>query len=432
MASFERNNSKGREIAVIEQQWRSSRWKNLRRNYSAAAALRLRSQFGLRNDPVVARFGAERLWEQLQSDSHVKALGAENGLQAVQMVLAGLKSIYVSGWQVAASSNTAGEMYPDQSLYPADSVPVLVKRINNALRRQDEIQRARDSSAVDWRIPIVADAEAGFGGHLNAFELMKSLIVAGAAGVHFEDQLSSAKKCGHLGGKVIIPSSEFIARLNAARLAADVMDVPTLLIARTDAYSCRFLANDIDPRDRVFLTGNRTPEGYFEVRGGLEMAIDRGLAYAPYADLLWWETSTPNIDEARIFAQAIHQEHPGKMLAYNCSPSFHWARHLNGETIASFQDELGRVGYKYQFVTLAGFHCTNHAMFALSRAYARGGMAAYVALQDAEFESTHDGYTAVRHQEFVGTGYFDIVLDTLSGGRSAMLAMEESTEKAQF
>jgi len=348
------------------------------------------------------------------------------------MVQAGLKAVYASGWQVAGDANTAGQVYPDQSLYPADSVPLLVKRMNNALRRADEIQHAKAKGDVDWFAPIIADAEAGFGGHLNAFELTKAMIEAGASGVHFEDQLSSAKKCGHLGGKVVIPTSEFITRLNAARFAADIMGVPIILIARTDAYSCRFLANNIDPLDREFVTGERTPEGYYAVRGGLELAIARGRAYAPYADMLWWETSTPNPEEARIFAEAIHKEFPGKLLAYNCSPSFHWSNFLAPAEIASFQDELGAMGYKFQFVTLAGFHALNHSMFELAHTYARAGMAAYVQLQNAELELVGQGYTAARHQEFVGTGYFDEVISAITTGRSAMLAMKGSTEQEQF
>jgi isocitrate lyase len=381
---------------------------------------------------TLAELGARRLWELLSSEPYVAALGALTGNQAMQMVRAGLKAIYLSGWQVAADANNAGQMYPDQSLYPADSVPDVVRKVNRTLQRADQIDHAEGKTGTYWFAPIVADAEAGFGGPLNAFELMKAMIEAGAAGVHFEDQLSSEKKCGHLGGKVLVPTSHFIRTLVAARLAADVMGVSTLVVARTDANSAKLLTSDIDPYDAPFITGARTNEGFHRIDGGIDMAIARGLAYAPYADLLWCETSTPDIAEARRFAEAIHARFPGKMLAYNCSPSFNWRRHLGEASIARFQRDLGAMGYKFQFVTLAGFHALNHAMFDLARSYRDHGMAAYSELQQREFASEPFGYTATRHQREVGTGYFDEVAQVISGGAASTLALRESTETEQF
>jgi isocitrate lyase len=386
----------------------------------------------VRVEHTLARLGAERLWQLLQEEDYVAALGAMTGGQAVQMVKAGLKAIYLSGWQVAADANLAEQVYPDQSLYPITSAPALVRRLNNALRRADQIEAAEGSSGRYWLAPIVADAEAGFGGPLNAFELMKSFIEAGAAGVHFEDQLASEKKCGHLGGKVLVPTSQFVRTLTAARLAADVCEVPTILVARTDALSATLITSDVDERDHEFLTGDRTPEGYFHLRSGLESAIARGLAYAPYADLIWFETSTPDMEEAAEFAEAIQARFPGKLLAYNCSPSFNWKRHLGDEEIASFQEELGRMGYRFQFITLAGFHALNASMFELARGYSAEGMSAYVRLQEHEFELEEDGYTATRHQREVGAGYFDLVAQAVSGGESSTLALKGSTEEAQF
>jgi isocitrate lyase len=381
---------------------------------------------------TLAELGAARLWELLHHEDYVAALGALTGNQAMQQVRAGLKAIYLSGWQVAADNNSAGQMYPDQSLYPVNSVPQVVKRINQALQRADQIEHAEGTGTRSWFVPIVADAEAGFGGPLNAYELTRSLIEAGAAGVHFEDQLSSEKKCGHLGGKVLVPTSHFIRTLVAARLAADVMGVPTVIIARTDADSARLVTSDIDPRDRPFLTGGRTEEGFFRITGGLPCAIARALAYAPYADVLWCETSTPDIAQARQFAEAVHAKFPGKLLAYNCSPSFNWKKHLDDATIASFQRELGSMGYKFQFVTLAGFHALNHGMFELARAYRDRGMAAYTELQQREFAAEAHGYSATKHQREVGTGYFDQVSQVISGGASSTLALHESTEAQQF
>jgi isocitrate lyase len=382
---------------------------------------------------TLARLGAERLWDLLQEESYVVALGAMTGNQAIQQVEAGLQAIYVSGWQVAADANNSGQMYPDQSLYPADSVPNLVRKINQALMRADQIHHAEGKNGKYWFAPMVADAEAGFGGNLNAFELMKAMIEAGAACVHFEDQLSSAKKCGHLGGKVLVSTTEAIQKLVAARLAADVMGVPTLIMARTDADSAGLLTTDIDPRDREFCTGKRTSEGFFEVRGGIEAAIARGLAYAPYVDLLWCETSKPNLEEAREFAEGIHAVYPGKMLAYNCSPSFNWRKHLSTEDIARFQRELGAMGYKFQFITLAGFHALNHTMFELAREYKTLGMTAYSELQEAEFQSEREHqYSAVKHQRFVGTGYFDAVQNVISSGTASTTALAGSTEAEQF
>jgi isocitrate lyase len=380
----------------------------------------------------LAKMGAERLWELMQREDYVNALGALTGNQAVQQVRAGLEAIYLSGWQVAADANLAGQMYPDQSLYPSNSVPSVVQRINRALQRADQIEYSEGKLNHHWMVPILADAEAGFGGPLNSFELMKSMIEAGAAGVHFEDQLASEKKCGHLGGKVLIPTSQFIRTLTAARLAADVMDVPTILVARTDANGAQLLTSDIDERDRQFITGERTPEGFYRIKAGLDTAIARGLAYAPYADLIWCETSTPDMKEARRFAEAIRKEYPDKMLAYNCSPSFNWKKHLSEDEIARFQRELGSMGYKFQFVTLAGFHALNHSMFELALDYKERGMSAYSSLQEREFSSEKFGYTATKHQREVGTGYFDMVSSVISGGSSSTLAYEGSTEKQQF
>jgi isocitrate lyase len=411
----------------------NSRWKGVERPYTAEDVLRLRGSIHIEH--TLARMGAERLWDLLHSDEYVNALGAMTGNQAVQQVQAGLKAVYVSGWQVAADANNAGQMYPDQSLYPADSVPNMCRRINYALQRADQIHHAEGKVAPSqtWFAPLVADAEAGFGGTLNAFELMKGMIEAGAACVHFEDQLSSAKKCGHLGGKVLVSTTEAIQKLVAARLAADVSGVPTLVMARTDANSAHLLTSDIDARDREFCTGERTPEGFFRIRGGLDSAIARGLAYAPYADLIWCETSEPNIEEARRFAEAIHAKYPHKMLAYNCSPSFNWRKKLDEATIASFQPELARMGYKFQFVTLAGFHALNLSMFELARQYRDKGMAAYSTLQEKEFSSERQhGYQAVKHQRFVGTGYFDQVQQVISGGLSSTTALSDSTESEQF
>lgn len=420
------------EAQELQRQWATdSRWAGITRPYSADDVRRLRGSISIEH--TLARLGAERLWQCMTTEPYLNALGAMSGNQAVQQVAAGLKAIYGSGWQVAADNNLSGEMYPDQSLYPANSCPELVRRINKALLREDQIHHAEGKHDTHWFAPIVADAEAGFGGNLNAFELMKQMIEAGAAGVHFEDQLSSAKKCGHLGGKVVVPAREFVDKLVAARLAADVMGVPTVLIARTDADSARLLLADVDPRDREFITSHeRTVEGFFPFAGGQDAAIARGLAYAPYADLLWCETSTPSLDEARRFADAIHAKFPGKMLAYNCSPSFNWQKHLDGATIAKFQRELGAMGYKFQFVTLAGFHALNLSMFELARAYKNEGMTAYCRLQQQEFTlEREDGYAGVKHQRFVGTGYFDLVAQTVSK-HSSTTALAQSTEAQQF
>jgi len=407
------------------------RWSGITRPYSYADVLRLRGTIQI--EYTLARLGAERLWNLMHSDAYVPALGAVTGNQAIEMVQAGLKAIYGSGWQVAADNNTAGDVYPDQSLYPCDSAPTLVKRINRALLRADQIESAEGKGgSVYWLAPIVADAEAGFGGSLNAYELMKAMIEAGAAGVHFEDQLSSAKKCGHLGGKVVVPIREFIEKLTAARLAADVCGVSTILIARTDANSAGLLLSDADPRDREFILGDRTAEGFYQFRGGIDAAIARGLAYAPYADMLWCETSTPDLAEARRFADAIHAKFPGKLLAYNCSPSFNWKKKLDDVTIANFQHELGKMGYKFQFVTLAGFHSLNMSMFNLARGYSQAGMTAYSRLQQEEFAAQDLGYRAVTHQRFVGTGYFDEIARVVSGGHSSTTALAGSTEVAQF
>ncbi|EGK08569.1 isocitrate lyase [Desmospora sp. 8437] len=419
------------EARQLQETWeKEARWQGIERPYSAEDVLKLRGSIQI--EYTLARRGAEKLWKLLHEEHHVKALGALTGNQAVQQVKAGLKAIYLSGWQVAADANLAGQMYPDQSLYPANSVPHVVKRINQALQRADQIEHAEGGAGRDWFAPIVADAEAGFGGTLNVFELMKGMIEAGAAGVHFEDQLASEKKCGHLGGKVLIPTSQAIRNLVSARLAADVMGVPTLLVARTDANAAEMITSDIDPRDHEFLTGERTAEGFFRQRAGLETAIARGLAYAPYADLIWCETSTPDLEEARRFAEAIHEKFPGKMLAYNCSPSFNWKKHLDDDTIARFQNELGEMGYKFQFITLAGFHSLNNSMFELAHGYKDQGMAAYSRLQEREFSNEAIGYTATRHQREVGTGYFDAVSMVISGGTSSTTALKGSTEEEQF
>ena len=408
------------------------RFDGIRRPYGADDVLRLRGSIPIEHS--LARRGALRLWELLKRDEPVRALGAVTGNQAMQMVRAGLDAIYLSGWQAAADANTADAMYPDQSLYPANSGPELARRINRTLARADQIEHLEGGAKRDWFAPIVADAEAGFGGPLNCFEICKAYIEAGAAGVHFEDQLASEKKCGHLGGKVLIPTQAAIRNLNAARLAADTCGVPTVLVARTDAESARLITSDVDERDRPFLTGERTPEGFFRLNEGtgLDHCIARGLAFAPHADLLWWETSHPDLDDARIFAEAVHRQYPGKLLAYNCSPSFNWAAKLDAATIAKFQRELGAMGYKFQFVTLAGFHSLNHAMFGLASGYRDRGMAAYSELQQAEFASEGAGYTATRHQREVGTGYFDVVAQAVSGGQASTVALEESTEAAQF
>jgi isocitrate lyase len=407
------------------------RWAGITRPYAPEEVERLRGSVRIQH--TLADRGARRLWQLLHTEPYVAALGALTGNQAVQMVRAGLKAIYLSGWQVAADANDAGQTYPDQSLYPADSVPNVVRRINRALQRADQIEHSEDGVSRDWFAPIVADAEAGFGGPLNAFELMKAMIEAGAAGVHFEDQVASEKKCGHMGGKVLVPAGSFVRTLVAARLAADVTGVPTVLVARTDAHSAKLLMSDADPRDREFVQkGERTPEGFFRLRGGLECAIARARAYAPYADVLWCETSTPDLAEARAFAEGVHEAFPGKLLAYNCSPSFNWRRHLDEVTIARFQRELGAMGYKFQFVTLAGFHALNHSMFALASGYRERGMAAYTELQQAELVDEARGYTAAKHQHEVGTGYFDMVAQLVSGGTASTLALHESTEAAQF
>jgi len=415
----------------LQRRWDTDpRWRGITRPYSAADVWRLRGTVAVEH--TLARRGAARLWQVLHDEPYVAVLSALTGNQAIQEVRAGLKAIYVSGWQVAGDMNSAGEVYPDQSLYPANSAPQLVDRLNRALLRADQIHHQRGDDSTDWVVPIVADAEAGFGGLLNGFELMKHLIEAGAAGVHFEDQLASLKKCGHLGGKVLVPTSEFIHKLVAARLAADVCGVDTVLIARTDALSATILANDIDPYDQPFLTGDRTPEGFDYVRSGIEQAIARGLAYAPYADLLWFETGKPDLPEARAFASAVHAKYPGKLLAYNCSPSFNWKRNLSDAQIASFQRDLAALGYRFQFVTLSGFHALNHAMFELAAAFRERGMAAYAELQEREFAAEAQGYEAVKHQQFVGAGYFDDVTETVTQGHSSVLAMHGSTEEEQF
>jgi len=421
------------QAANLEREWQSNpRWEGITRPYSAEDVVRLRGSIQIEH--TLAKLGAERLWSLLQNEDYVAALGAVTGNQAVQQVRAGLQAIYISGWQAAADANDAGQMYPDQSLYPANSVPNLVRRINQALIRADQIHHSEGKNGIHWFAPMFADAEAGFGGNLNAFELMKAMIEAGAAGVHFEDQLSSAKKCGHLGGKVLVPTIEAVQKLIAARLAADTMAVPTLLMARTDADSAGLLTSDIDPRDQEFiLSSERTPEGFYRIRSGVEAAIARGLAYAPYVDMLWCETSKPDLAEAREFAEGIHARFPGKMLAYNCSPSFNWRKNLDDSTIARFQSELGAMGYKFQFVTLAGFHALNLSMFELASGYKENGMSAYCRLQEKEFASEElAGYAAVKHQRFVGTGYFDAVQQAVAGGASSTTALEGSTEAAQF
>ncbi|RXT14009.1 isocitrate lyase [Ammoniphilus sp. CFH 90114] len=418
------------QIRQIEESWKSNRWVGVERTYSSAEVVKLRGSVVV--EQTLARMGAERLWNLVNTEDYINALGALTGNQAMQQVKAGLKAIYLSGWQVAADANLSGHMYPDQSLYPANSVPHVVKRINQALQRADQIQQAEGKGDTYWFAPIVADMEAGFGGPLNVFELTKAMIEAGAGGVHLEDQLSSEKKCGHLGGKVLLPTQTAVRNLIAARLAADVMGVPTVIIARTDANAANLITSDADPYDQEFLTGERTTEGFYYTKPGLDQAIARGLAYAPYCDMIWCETSEPNIEEARRFAEAIHAKYPGKLLAYNCSPSFNWKKKLDDETIANFQSELGKMGYKFQFVTLAGFHALNYGMFELARGYRDRGMAAYSELQEAEFAAEVHGYTATRHQREVGTGYFDEVSLAISGGKSSTTALTGSTEEEQF
>ena len=408
----------------------NARWSGVQRAYAAEEVVRLRGTVAVEHS--LARLGAEKLWRYLGDKPYVNALGALTGNQAMQQVKAGLNAIYLSGWQVAADANLAGEMYPDQSLYPANSVPQVVKRINNTLLRADQLNHAEGKDDVDWLQPIVADAEAGFGGVLNAFELMKAMIEAGAAAVHFEDQLASVKKCGHMGGKVLVPTQEAVQKLVAARLAADVMGVPTLIVARTDAEAADLITSDIDDNDKPFLTGERTVEGFFKTRNGLDQAISRGLAYAPYADLVWCETGKPDLEFARRFAEAIHAKYPGKLLAYNCSPSFNWKKNLDDATIATFQTQLAAMGYKFQFITLAGFHALNYSMFHLAHGYARRQMSAFVELQQAEFDAAEQGFTAVRHQREVGTGYFDSVTQAIQGAGSSTVALRGSTEEAQF
>ena len=419
------------QVSQLQSEWAESpRWKGITRDYSAEDVVRLRGTVQVEH--TLARLGAEKLWRLVHQEKPLCALGALTGNQAIQEIQAGLKAIYCSGWQVAGDGNSAGEMYPDQSLYPVDSVPKMIERINNAFLRTDEIHALNDDTSIDWIAPIVADAEAGFGGNLNAFELMKSMIRAGAAGVHFEDQLSSAKKCGHMGGKVLVPTQEAIAKLSAARLAADVMGVPTVLIARTDADAANLITSDADERDAPFVTGERTPEGFFRTKAGLDQAIARGLAYAPYADMIWCETSKPDLEQAKRFADAIHARFPDQLLAYNCSPSFNWKANLDSETMKIFREELGKMGYKFQFITLAGWHALNSSMFRLSRAYKAEGMFAYSKLQEREFADEQHGFRAAKHQSFVGAGYFDAVQNTISAGLSSTTAMEGSTEEEQF
>ncbi|MFD2247334.1 isocitrate lyase [Pontibacter ruber] len=424
--------SKQDRIKQIEKDWiENPRWKGIIRTYSAEEVVKL--QGSVKIEYSLAKQGAEKLWRLLNSEDYVAGLGALTGNQAVQEVQAGLNAIYLSGWQVAADANLAGHMYPDQSLYPADSVPAVVKKINNALLRADQIQSVNGEGEIDWMVPIVADAEAGFGGNLNAFELMKMMIEAGASGVHFEDQLSSAKKCGHLGGKVLVPTQEAINKLIAARLATDVMGVPTIVVARTDADAANLITSDIDPRDHEFIIqGERTSEGFYRVRNGIEQGIARGLSYAPYADLIWMETSNPDLEYARRFAEAIHAEYPGKLLAYNCSPSFNWAAKLSVKEMETFREELAAMGYKFQFITLAGFHSLNTSMFELAKAYKERGMAGYSELQEREFALVKDGFKAVKHQSFVGTGYFDAVQNTVTSGQASTAALVGSTEEEQF
>jgi isocitrate lyase len=423
--------SKQEQVAKLNQAWaKDSRWQGIKRNYSAEEVLRLRPSIDI--EYTLAKLGADRLWQMLHNDPYITALGAMNGSQAVQMVRAGLRSLYLSGWQVAADANVSRQTYPDQSLYPSNSVPDLVKRLNNALMRADQIDNSEGAYERQWYVPIVADAEAGFGGPVHAFELMKGMIEAGAAGVHFEDQLAAEKKCGHLGGKVLVPTSQFIRTLTAARLASDVLGVPSIIVARTDALGATLITSDIDPADKPFINGQRTSEGYYQIEDGIDSAIARGLAYAPYADVLWFETSKPDLSEAKEFARAVHAQFPGKLLAYNCSPSFHWKQHLDDKTIANFNEQLGALGYKYQFITLAGWHATNMSAFKLAHAFSREGVAAYVRLQEEEFGSQELGYTAVRHQREVGTGYFDQVLMTVTGGQASTTALKGSTEEEQF
>ncbi|MBO1511702.1 isocitrate lyase [Metabacillus bambusae] len=421
----------GQRIKALQESWElDKRWEGITRPYRAEEVIRLRGSIDI--EYTLARRGAEKLWNSLQTEDYIHALGALTGNQAVQQIKAGLKAIYLSGWQVAADANLSGNMYPDQSLYPANSVPNVVKRINQALQRADQIQHLEGEGNIDWFAPIIADAEAGFGGQLNVFELMKSMIESGASGVHFEDQLSSEKKCGHLGGKVLLPTQTAVKNLISARLAADVMGTPTIIIARTDADAADLITSDVDPADHEFLTGERTVEGFFRTKAGIDQAISRGLSYAPYADLIWCETSEPNLEQAQKFADAIHERFPGKLLAYNCSPSFNWKKKLDDKTIAKFQKEIAKMGYKFQFVTLAGFHALNHSMFELARGYRDHGMAAYSELQQREFASEVNGYTATRHQREVGTGYFDEVAQTISGGTSSTTALKGSTEAEQF
>ena len=419
------------ELKCMQADWSTNpRWAGIKRGYGAADVLRLRGSVKVEHS--LARMGAEKLWRYMATEPLVNALGALTGNQAMQQVKAGLKAIYLSGWQVAADANLAGEMYPDQSLYPVDSVPDVVRRINNALLRADQLHHAEGDDSIDWLQPIVADAEAGFGGVLNAHELMKAMIAAGAAGVHFEDQLASAKKCGHMGGKVLVPTQEAVQKLIAARLAADIMDVPTILVARTDAMAAALVTSDVDEYDREFITGERTIEGFYATRAGIKQAISRGLAYAPWADLLWCETGTPDLQQARQFAEGIHARFPGKLLAYNCSPSFNWKAKLDDATIARFQQELGAMGYKFQFITLAGFHALNYSMHTLARGYRDRQMSAYVELQEAEFDAEKFGYTATKHQREVGTSYFDALTQLIAGGQSSLSALSGSTEEEQF
>lgn len=423
--------SRQEQISALKKEWAENpRWKNVKRDYTAEDVVNLRGSVQIEH--TLAKRGAEKLWNLIHTEDFVNALGALTGNQAMQQVKAGLKAIYLSGWQVAGDANIAGEMYPDQSLYPANSVPHVVKRINNALQRADQLHHAEGNDSIDWFAPIVADAEAGFGGALNAFELMKAMIEAGAAGVHFEDQLASAKKCGHMGGKVLVPTQEAVQKLNAARLASDIMGSPTLVVARTDAEAANLLTSDIDDNDKSFCTGERTVEGFYRVKSGADQAISRGLAYAPYADLVWCETGKPDMDYARSFAEAIRKEYPEQLLAYNCSPSFNWKANLDDASIAKFQRELGAMGYKFQFITLAGFHALNYSMFNLASGYRDRQMSAYVELQEAEFGAEKDGYTATKHQREVGTGYFDAVTQAVSGADSSVTALSGSTEEEQF
>jgi len=418
------------EVIDVEQEWRRKRWDGITRPYTGDDVVRLRGSIQI--DHTLARNGAEKLWTELQTTSCVSALGCLTGNQAVQAVQAGLRAIYVSGWQVAADANLAGQTYPDQSLYPYDSVPAVVRRINRALQRADQIEHSQGKEWTDWFVPLIADGEAGFGGPLNVFELTKAMIEAGVASVHYEDQLSSEKKCGHLGGKVLVPTSHFIRALVAARLAADIMGAPTLILARTDAEAATLITSDVDALDKEFMTGERTSEGFYKVKNGLEAAIARSLAYAPYADMLWFETAKPDLEEAREFSEALHKKYPGKILAYNCSPSFNWEKNLGAEQIASFREELASMGYRFQFITLAGFHALNHSMFSLAKGYAAEGMTAYVKLQREEFMSEQEGYAGVKHQAFVGTGYFDDVASVVSAHSASTLAMKGSTEEKQF